>query len=60
MGRKKLVAKIEVLVRSKGYRISVPKWDKKEGPFVSWDDDPTTAWEAIKAKALAGLEESAQ
>jgi hypothetical protein len=54
------VTKIEVLVRSKAFRVSAPKFDKGEKPLVSWSEhngDLAAAWAAIKSRALAKLRE---
>jgi len=51
------IARIEVHVRTKGFRIVVPKLSRQEKPFVLWGRDPHQAWEEVKMKATQKLDE---
>jgi hypothetical protein len=58
LGRRNMTCKIEVLVRSRAFRVSVPKMDKGEKPNVSWSEhngNLDEAWSAVKDRALAKL-----
>ncbi len=50
VGPRNIIAKIEVHIRNRGFRISVPKLTKEEKPVVPWCDDTTGAWETAVKK----------
>jgi hypothetical protein len=55
LGRRHHLAKFEVLVRSKAFRVSSPKFDKGEKPLVPWEDVLSKAWSEAKSRALEKL-----
>jgi hypothetical protein len=55
LGRRLHVCKFEVLIRSKAFRVSTPKFDKGEKPLVPWGDDLGKSWSDVKNRALEKL-----
>ena len=56
LGRYNLVVRVEVLIRTRGFRVSHPPMTKEEAPFVAWGTDPAEAWALVKRKALEKAE----
>jgi hypothetical protein len=55
LGPRGTICRIEVLVRSEGFRVAKPKLTKEEKPFCPWGLDPHQAWQAAKDKVLMKL-----
>ena len=56
LGRYNLVVRAEVLIRSRGFRVSHPQMTKEEAPLCLWGNDPAEAWALVKRKALEKAE----
>ncbi len=56
LGRAGLVAKIEVHIRAKGFRVVKPKLTRLEMPLVKWGDDAHAAWMEAKARAVKKID----
>ena len=55
LGRRGTVCKIEVHIRTSGFRIIKPRLKKEDGPFIPWDGNPEAAWAKAKEKCLLKL-----
>ena len=56
LGRYNLVVRVEVLIRTRGFRVSHPPMTKEEAPLCLWGTDPAEAWALVKRKALEKAE----
>ena len=56
VGPRNIIAKIEVHIRNRGFRINFPKLTKEEKPSVPWGDDINSAWATAVKKATQKVE----
>jgi len=56
LGRQGVVCRIEVHVRTQGYRVVKPKLSRADKPFVPWNGNPAQAWADACGKAQAALD----
>ena len=59
LGRRNNICKIEVHVRTKGFRVVQPHLKRDEGPWIPWNDNIPEAWEKAKQKATEKIDQLA-